>query len=377
MKISNILIISGEPSGDLHASNLIKNLLVISPEIKIDVVGGKYCKEIISLHKNINLIYDIEKLSFMGFIEILKNLKVIKSFRNFIFNQIKSNNYDKVVLIDYPGLNLKIAQYCYASKINVSYYICPQIWAWHYSRIHKIIKYCKQILVIFNFEKDLYSKEGGNVFFTGHPILDVLHNYKIKNEVSKKTIALIPGSRSQEIKKILPKMIEIVRLSKDKLKDYNFTVSFMNESLEKEYASLLPDYIDYFTGNYYELLDKAYFSLTTSGTATLETALFGVPMFVLYKVNVLSAIIAKVLVKIPHLSLVNIVAKKKIVEEYMQWNLKPEIISKEMINILNDNNKYNQIKNELLKFNDLLRNDNNDSPSKCAANIIFNNYYKK
>lgn len=367
MKNRKILIVSGEPSGDLHASNLIKNILALSPTTSIDVVGGIYSKK-----NNVNIIYDIKNLSFMGFIEILKNLKVIKEFKNFIFNKIKETNYDEVVLIDYPGMNLKIAEFCYRLKIPVTYYICPQIWAWHYSRIHKIIKYCSKILVIFKFEKDLYLKEGGNVFFTGHPILDVWNNYHIKNEVNDKTIALIPGSRSQEIKRILPKMIEIVRLAKDRLNDYKFICSFMNKELENEYASILPDYIDYYTGDYYEILAKADFSLTTSGTATLETALFGVPLFVLYKVNMLSALIAKALIKIPYLSLVNIVANKKIVEEYMQWNLKTEIISNKMIRILKNKNEYNKIKTELLKFKELLMNDDNISPSELAAKIIVN-----
>lgn len=368
-----ILIICGEPSGDLHASNLIKNILIKNPEIKISAIAGTHSKQ-----HNIELIYDIKNLAFMGFFEILKNLKTISDIKKYVCKNILIEKYDAVILIDYPGFNISIAQFCYLHNIPVIYYICPQIWAWHYSRIYKLVKYCKKLLVIFKFEEDLYKKVNGNVQFVGHPVLDKFNNYKllygvdeIFNSDKKNIIALLPGSRQQEIEKLLAYMIEIAELSKERLKNFKFVVSFLNKDLEENFKYMLPSFIEYYTGDMYDILANSYFALTASGTAALETALFGVPMFVLYKVNFISAVIAKLVIKIPHISLVNIVLNKKIVSEYLQWDLKSDIISNDMINLINDNSKYMLIREELLKLNNILQPPPGyKSASEYAADII-------
>ncbi|HOK40292.1 MAG TPA: lipid-A-disaccharide synthase [bacterium] len=364
--MKKVLAICGETSGDLHLSNLIKNLLKQNPDLQIDAVCGEHTEK-----NKINKLFDIKEMNFMGFFEIFKNLRKIISIENKIKNFIRNNNYSLVILVDYPGLNLRLAQFCFNNDLPVIYYICPQIWAWHYSRIYKLIKFCKKLLVIFRFEEEIYKKENFNeVYFIGHPLLDVFNNYQCK-ELKKDYIAILPGSRMQEIKKILPIQIEVSKLLYHKFdKNFKFLVSFQNTEIENSFKDMLPNFIEYYTGNIYEILSRSYFALVTSGTATLETALFEIPMFVFYKVNFLSALLAKYLINIKNISLVNIVLNKTVVPEYLQNNLIPEKIAEDAFKLLKNENEYYRIKSELKKIKSLLQNGENKSPNEYAAKII-------
>lgn len=346
-------IISGEASGDLHGSNLMKEIKTNDSKAEFRYWGGDLMKK-----EGGALVKHYKELAFMGFIEVLfnifqiiKNLKLCKA-------DIISFSPDVIILIDYPGFNLRIAKFANTINLKVFYYISPQIWAWKQSRIKIIKRYVDKMFVILPFEQDFYNKFNYNVDFVGHPLLDAIEE-KLKNKIpfddfieeneleNKPIIAILPGSRKQEISNILPIMLSVV----DNFKNYQFVIAGTN-SIEKEfYKKYIENNTKIIYNKTYELLNYSTAALVTSGTATLETALLNVPEIVCYKANNISFYIAKKLIKVKYISLVNLIVDKEIVKELIQSDLNTTNLITELNKILeNQNNRDNIFSNyQLLK----------------------------
>jgi lipid-A-disaccharide synthase len=373
-------IIAGEASGDLHGSNLIKELQKLDTNASVRCWGGNKMQE-----TGATVVKHYKELAFMGFVEVIKNLRTI--FRNIDFckKDILNNQPDVLILIDYPGFNLRIAKWAKKQGLTIIYYISPQVWAWKENRVKLIKKCVDKMLVILPFEKEFYKKWNYEVEYVGHPLVEVVGNeeLKMKNEGLKNAhdglwainykphatnlIALLPGSRKQEILKKLPIMLEVAQY----FPEHQFVVAKAPGLEENFYDTLLAPYqnVSAAQNKTYEILSVAKAALVTSGTATLETALFGVPQVVCYKGNAVSYQIAKRLIKIKYISLVNLIMNKEVVKELIQQNLTAENIKKELNQILNNNTKQQQIKSDYAILKELLKSGGNASAN--AANIII------
>ncbi|MBK9484787.1 MAG: lipid-A-disaccharide synthase [Chitinophagaceae bacterium] len=350
-------IISGEASGDLHGSNLIKELKKKDTGADIRCWGGDKMEA-----AGANLVKHYKELAFMGFLEVIKNLRTILKNIKFCKEDILQYKPTAIILIDYPGFNLRIAKWAKQQGIKVIYYISPQVWAWKENRV-KLIKECvDKMLVILPFEKEFYKKWNYEVEYVGHPLVEVVDEFLLssnKNPVSgikyqlpENTIALLPGSRQQEILKKLPIMLEVAK----HFPDYQFVVAKAPGLDESFYASLLAPYknVSSVVNKTYELLVQSKAALVTSGTATLETALFAVPEVICYKGSAFSYQIAKRLIKIKFIGLVNLIMDKEVVKELIQDELTVENLKRELNLLLTDKTKQLQLKNDYAALKNLL-----------------------
>ncbi len=330
-----IYMIAGEASGDLHGSNVIRELFEMDPTLKIRCWGGDLMKK-----EGGEVVKHIRELAFMGFQEVLMNLRTILRNMKQCKADIEAFQPDALLLIDYPGFNLRIAEWAKAKGIPVYYYVSPQVWAWKQSRVYKIRKVVDQMFVILPFERAFYEKFDYVVDYVGHPLLDAIQQYEeeqsagnfiSKNGLSTKPIiAVLPGSRRQEIAKKLPVMLKSV----DNLLEYQIVIAGAPSMDESYYAEFLPENTKIVFGQTYDLLANSVAAIVTSGTATLETALFKVPEVVCYKSSPLSYHIAKRLVKIKYISLVNLIMDREVVKELIQGDCTPEKIRFELNRIL-------------------------------------------
>ena len=348
-----ILIIAGEASGDLHASGLIRELSKLNPEIEIFGIGGKKMKE-----AGVELIYNMEKFSLMGFSEVLKRLNFFRKMMNSMVSIAEKRSPDLAILVDYPGFNLRLAQKLKTKDIPVLYYISPQIWAWGGKRLEKIKKLVKKIMVFFSFEEQIYNDAGVDVEFIGHPLLDLVkptlrqEEYRRRMNAGKNDIliGLLPGSRTQEVEKIMPVMLQSCLVLKKRLKNLKVGIS-MASSMDEDFLKKILDQfeleITLEKDLTYDLMHFSDLLLVTSGTATLESAISQTPLLVLYKTSFLNWILAKIMIRIPYIGLVNVVAGKKIVPEFIQYQAKPELVAGEAFDILSDKKRYEDIKTEL------------------------------
>lgn len=328
-----IYIIAGEASGDLHASNLVKEIKKLSPGVSFRGWGGEKMKE-----AGVELVKHYSETAFMGFVEVIANLRTIMNLLGFCKKDILQYKPDAVILVDYPGFNLRMAEFCKKENIKVIYYISPQVWAWHQSRVHKIKKIVDKMLVILPFEKEFYEKFRYDVTFVGHPLLDAMNELQTDDQwlddykISKPVIAIAPGSRRQEITTMLPVMAEAAR----KFPEYQPVIAGAPSVPVEFYKSIAGSDAIILPQKFYSLLRHAKAAMVTSGTATLETALFNVPQVVCYKGNVVSYLIARRLVKVNFISLVNLVLEKEAVKEIIQNELSIANLVKELKKILDD-----------------------------------------
>jgi lipid-A-disaccharide synthase len=340
-------IIAGEASGDLHGSNLMKEMLDLNPESEFRYWGGDLMQKVGG-----KLVKHYKDLAFMGFAEVIMNLKTIMSNLKFCKKDIRDFNPDVLILIDYPGFNLRIAEFAHNNGIKVVYYISPQIWAWKKNRVYKIKKVVDKMIVILPFEKDFYAKYDVHVDFVGHPLLDALENEKLENKEkflkdnnlkNKPIIALLPGSRKQEVKEMLLTMLKLV----SDYSDYQFIIAGVKTLPESFYRDIIGSTDACFlTENTNNILHFADAALVTSGTATLETALIGTPEVVCYKGNRISFEIAKRIVKVKYISLVNLIMDKEVVKELIQSDFNYKSLKYELDKILfNDKNRQEIIHN--------------------------------
>lgn len=362
-------IISGEASGDLHGSNLIKALKTQDPDASIRCWGGDLMQS-----AGADLVKHYRELAFMGFAEVAKNLPTIFKNIRFCKEDILFFKPDALILIDYPGFNLRIAEWAHKEKIKVIYYISPQVWAWKEGRVKKMKQIIDKMLVILPFEKEYYQQKWNwDVDYVGHPLIEAIEDKKkelgLTNNLTKtshKKIALLPGSRKQEISKKLPIMLEVAK----SFPDYQFVVAEAPGQESAFYQPFLQSYqnVSSVQNTTYQLLLESDAALVTSGTATLETALLGVPEIVCYKGSNISYQIAKRLIKIKYISLVNLIMDKLIVTELIQDDLNVSNLVKELNSLLNNEQHQLQLKADYQALYEKLSKDGHASDQ--AAKII-------
>jgi len=334
-------IIAGEASGDLHGANLMKALYRQDANADIRYWGGDLMQQVGG-----NLIKHYRELAFMGFIEVIFNLKTILKNIAICKNDIESFNPDVIIFIDYPGFNMRIAKWAKQKGIKTHYYISPQIWAWKEGRIKEIKRDVDAMYVILPFEKDFYEKKHHfPVHFVGHPLIDAIANRtqvnpeefrKENNLDDRPIIALLPGSRKQEITKMLQVMLSLV----DDFKDYQFVIAGAPSHDADFYQPFIKTQnVHLILNKTYDLLSLSFAALVTSGTATLETALFKVPQVVCYKGNRISYEIAKRIIKLKYISLVNLILDKEVVTELIQTDFNTKRLKKELAHILEEYNR--------------------------------------
>ncbi len=373
MKKKKILIIAGEASGDLQASHLVKSLKSLNPHLEIFGLGGKNMKE-----AGVKIIYNMVDLAVVGFLEVIKHIGTFKAIFNSLVSILDTKKPDAVILVDYPGFNMRFAKVAKSKNIPVIYYISPQIWAWGQERIEEIKKYVDKMIVIFGFEEKLYRSAGVKVSFVGHPFLEIVKSSQ-KRETTLKhlharhntvKVALLPGSRAKEVERHLPVMLKACEMIKTYLPKSEFILSRRKELGKKTYnrtirkSAIKPHSLE---NQPYEIMDAADLVIVSSGSATLETAIMEKPMIVIYKTSIVTWLLAKNLIKIPNIGLVNVVAEKKIVPELVQFGLTYSNLAEEALKILKDRKLRDGIKKDLRELKQKL-----GSPGACqrAAQII-------
>jgi lipid-A-disaccharide synthase len=367
-------IIAGEASGDLHGSNLIKEIKKLDSSAMLRCWGGDKMQA-----AGGQLVKHYRDLAFMGFTEVLMNLRTI--FKNLAFCKADISQYkpDTLILIDYPGFNLRIAKWAKEQGLKVIFYISPQVWAWKEGRV-KMMKECiDKMLVILPFEKDYFkNKWNWDVEYVGHPLVEVVEKFKVNSAESRPSdgqlttydspiIALLPGSRKQEILKKLPVMLEVSR----SFPAYQFIVAKAPGLDGTFYDELLKDYsnVSYVADQTYNLLSQSKAALVTSGTATLETALFGVPEVVCYKGSYISYQIGKRLVKVKYISLVNLIMDKLVVSELIQDQMTVENLKQELQELLTNENRKLQLQKDYAALKKILS-QGGDASAKAAQSIV-------
>ena len=329
-------IIAGEASGDLHGSNLMNSIFQEDSTAEIRFWGGDLMQ-----NAGGTLVKHYRDLAFMGFAEVIMNLRTILNNIDICKKDILAFQPDVLIFIDYPGFNMRIAKWAKALNFKTHYYISPQIWAWKENRIKQIKRDVDKMYVILPFEKDFYEKKHSfPVEFVGHPLIDAIHNrtktdteiFKKEHQLSDKPIiALLPGSRKQEISKMLSQMLSVV----NDFPEYQFVIAGAPSQEYSFYEQFLkPDQVKFISNKTYDLLSLAHAALVTSGTATLETALFKVPEVVLYKGNWISYQIAKRVITLKYISLVNLIMDKEVVTELIQDDCNTNKIKEELSKIL-------------------------------------------
>jgi lipid-A-disaccharide synthase len=364
-------IIAGEASGDLHASFLMEGILKHDINANFRFWGGDLMKKY-----SPNLVKHYKDLAFMGFTDVLKNIGKIYKNIKLCKHDILNFAPDCVIFVDYPGFNLRIAEFTKKNNIKNFYYISPKIWAWKKRRVKKIIAYIDKMFVIFPFEIDFYKNFNyQQVIYTGNPNIEIIEKKKQEslsrniflgknNLPDKKIIAILAGSRKQEVKRLLPEMLKIV----PDFNDFQFIIAGISSLDKKNYTSAeqFPN-VRLIFDQTYNLLQNSEAAIVTSGTATLETALFEVPQVVCYKTEPLFYILAKILVRIKFISLVNIILNKKTVEEIIQKKL-PERINIELTKLLYDNAYKRKMLNDYQTLKDLLG--EKGSPERTSQIIV-------
>ncbi len=334
-------IIAGEASGDLHGSNLMKAILAKDPTAEIRFWGGDLMQSVCG-----TLVKHYRDLAFMGFAEVIMNLRTILGNISVCKKDILQFQPDTLIYIDYPGFNMRIAKWAKKLGILNQYYISPQIWAWKENRIKDIKRDMDKMYVILPFEKDFYEKKHNfSVEFVGHPLIDAISNrdktsfekFTSENKLSQKPIiALLPGSRKQEIEKMLSIMLSVV----DKFSDYQFVIAGAPSQEYDFYKQFLTtENVNFVSNKTYDLLSVSHAALVTSGTATLETALFKVPQIVCYKANRISYEIAKRIITLKFISLVNLIMDKEVVKELIQKELNTKNLETELNKIISGNQR--------------------------------------
>ncbi len=364
-------VIAGERSGDLHASNLLKAIYKKDINAEYRCWGGDMMKAAGGY-----LVKHYNEMAFMGIMDVILHLR--KIFRN--LKQCKEDileyNPDVIILVDYAGFNMRIARFAKKHNFRTFYYISPKVWAWNTSRAWKIKTYVDRLFVILPFEKDFFKKINYDVDYVGNPVVDAVSKYvfntdfRIKHNLSNKPlIAILPGSRRQEIRKNLKKMIQVISL----FPDYTFVIAGVGH-LPKELFNIAIEHgIKIVYDETYDLLHESKAALVVSGTATLETALLDVPQLVCYETGLLNFILGKLLLKVKFISLVNLLAEKEVVKEFIKYNFTTTAISNELNKLLHtDAYRSNQIK-EYKKIKELLGDANVSEKTAC----LMVNYLKK
>lgn len=369
-------IIAGEPSGDLHASNFMKELKKLDNSIDFYFLGGDNMEKVAGRKPTIH----IREMAFMGFIDVAKNLHKIKRNFKIVKADIEQVKPDVVILVDYPGFNLRMAKWAKEKAYKVFYYISPTVWAWKENRVESIKKYVDKLFVILPFEKEFYKKHNYEVTFVGHPLLDAIEDKKksllpktdfiIKNNLSNKPIiAVLPGSRKQEINYMFDIMLSIT----DDFPSHQFVIAGTGNLPAEVYDRAKEKGLAVVFNQTYELLNAAQAGIIKSGTSTLESALFNLPQLVCYKGGALSFFIAKQLVDVKYIALPNLIMDKPVIRELIQNEMNESNIREELNKLLNDKIYVNAMLHDYAELKTKL---GGVGASSRIANEIFNSLKK-
>ena len=376
--MSKYYIISGEPSGDLHASNMMKELLLLDNTIEFRFWGGDLMANV--AHQK--PIKHIKELAFMGFVEVAKNIRTIIKNIDFCKKDILKYNPDVLILVDYPGFNLRIADWAKTHNIRVLYYISPTIWAWKENRVEIVKRACEKMFVILPFEVAVYKKHGYKADYVGHPLLDAIEQEKNKlptkelflasNQLDHRPIiAVLPGSRKQEINLMFSIMLDVV----NDFKEYQFVIAGTTNLPKEAYQLAIDRNLKVVFNQTYALMHHAHAGIIKSGTSTLESALFRLPQVVCYKGGTISYTIAKMVVgnRVKYISLPNLILDKPVVKELIQNDLTAAHLIEELKNIISG--KAREIMLE--EYDNLIKLLGNSGASKKVAAEIYTHLHAK
>ena len=374
-KPKNVVIVAGEASGDAHAARLVIELKKLDDSISVRGMGGDNLRQ-----AGVDVFIDMADLAVVGIVEVLLKYNFIKAELNKLKQNIAKNPPDLLILVDYQEFNQRLAAYAKSIGIKVLFYIGPQVWAWRPKRVYKMGKIVDHMAVILPFEKKLYEDADVPVTFTGHPLTDEVVADKTRQQAraqlkieNKTTLGLFPGSRSGEVKRVLPILLESAKLIIKERPDIQFVLPVANtikdEDLRSFQSSLRELSVTRTKQPFYDVIQSCDIILTASGTAALEIGLLEVPMVIVYKISAFSYFILSKLVNIKHLGLVNIIPGREIVKEFVQHQAKPSNISTEAVKLLNDKKYYETMHHELSLLRQQLGNGNG---SKNVAKLAFN-----
>jgi len=357
MKAANqektVMIIAGEASGDMHGATLVREMLKCNPALKFYGIGGNKLRR-----EGVELLADAADMAVVGLTEVIFKLGGILKIMTLMKKSMDERRPDLVILIDYPDFNLPLAKAAHKRGIKVFYYISPQVWAWRRGRIKQIKKTVNKMAVILPFEVETYREKGFEANYVGHPLLDMVKTNSSKQDSRKKnglaedkiTIGILPGSRMSEIKKLMPELVRATQILKREIPDAQFVLPLadtLDETIITEYISGADVQIKIISGHTYDVITCCDLVLVASGTATLETALLGVPMIVIYKISALSYFIGNLIIDVKNISLVNIIAGKTVVPELIQSEASGAQIAAEALSILKNRNKRQEMINGL------------------------------
>lgn len=369
----NILIVAGEASGDLHGANLVRELLLLDPKIRFFGIGGDMMRD-----AGVNVTHHVRDMAVVGIFEVMGKFPLIRRAMRDMEGLMDIVKPEAVILIDYPGFNLRLAKKAKERGIKVIYYISPQVWAWHRSRVKTISRVVDKMLVVFPFEVPIYKAAGVDAEFVGHPLMDVVPPSINRDEVrdrlgfegSDTVIGILPGSRKREVDSLLPEMLQAARLVSKKIEGARFAIPVAN-TLDIDYVKGFVSGpgmdVRMFEGRAHEVMAASDLLLIASGTATLEAAIVGTPMVITYRVAPLTYVIGKMLVDIEHVGLPNIVAGKGVVPELIQGDATGERMAEEALKILDDKEYLAGIKNGLEGVREAL---GSPGASRRAAEIV-------
>lgn len=350
-----IMISVGEASGDLHGASVAHALKNIQPNIKMFGMGGQAMQE-----AGVEIIYDIADLGVIGFVEVIKNLPRLFKLRDNLAELMEQERPDALVIIDYPDFNMRLAKIAKEKGIPVISYISPSVWAWRKGRAKEVANIVEKVAAIFPFEADVYREAGANVTFVGHPLLDIVKATMSKTEAyeyfnadaGKPVVLLLPGSRQQEIMSLLPVMLAAAEKIVAKVPECQFFLPVASTISREMLQNIIEQYkitVVLTDKHTYDLMNIANVAIAASGTVTLEAALLGLPTVIIYKMAALTYLLGKLLVKIPYISLPNIIAGRKVVPELLQYAVTADNIANEIIPILLDAHLHQAMVQDLLE----------------------------
>ncbi len=338
----SILVVAGEVSGDLHAAKVVRALKARLPEADFWGIGGDDLQA-----EGVELLQHTDQMSVMGLAEVLKHYGFLKSVFDQVLAEVDRRKPDAALLIDYPGFNLRLAAELKQRGVKVFYYICPKVWAWNKKRIPKMAQIIDRLMVVFPFEVEVFKGTDLKVDFVGNPLVAQIDNFLAEAPAELpwdggRRIALLPGSRTQEILRILPPILEAAQLLEERIPDLSFMIASPNQRIESlvneqiAQARIKPSHLAVVRGQARELMRQADAAIVTSGTATLETALIGTPQIIVYKTSAFTAWFARLVLTIKHVGLVNILANRTLCPELLQQAARPESMADEVEKLIED-----------------------------------------
>jgi lipid-A-disaccharide synthase len=342
MKSKKILLVAGEVSGDLHGSHLVEAIQRIEPEVRFFGVGGEGLER-----RGMKLLYPASSLSVVGITEVFLKLGTIFKALRGLKRSLEREKPDLVILIDFPEFNLRLAKLAHRRGIPILYYISPQIWAWRPKRVNLIARVVKKMIVLFPFEVSLYEAAGVDVEWVGHPLLDIVKPTLPKEvafqqlglDPKRRTVGLLPGSRVHEVERLLPPLLDSAHLLEREIPDLQFVIPLapgLPRAIFSSWMKSIPISVKVVEGYAYDAMNLSELLITASGTATLEGAILGKPMIIIYRVSLPSYWVGRALIRVDHIGLVNLVAEKEIAPELIQKDANPQRIADEALRILRD-----------------------------------------